>query len=264
MTATRKRKVTRKAEARPRKPIEWRRHLRFLVVVFSVPVVAYSALFVYQSVAERMQLPITEVIVDAPSEQLDSDAIKQAVAPVIADGFLDVDVREVQQRVLEVPWIAAASVRRIWPGTLVIRVEQHRPKMRWGATKLISLKGVLYEPPDMLDYMHLTRLNGDDAYHALVYQKYQELGKKFAAFGEIESLSRSSRGGWSVVLDSGLAIVLGSNEFDARVERALRFMHHFSDQLASLNRIDARYTNGVAVELNLQHYEQNISEETTS
>ncbi|OOZ43068.1 cell division protein FtsQ/DivIB [Solemya elarraichensis gill symbiont] len=264
MTATRKRKVSRKVKAPPRKPIEWRRHLRFMLVVISVPAIAYAALFVYQEVAERMQLPITEVIVDAPSKQLDSDAIKQAVAPAIADGFLSVDVHEVQQRVLEVPWIAVASVRRIWPGTLVIRVEQHRPKIRWGATKLISLKGVLYEPPDMLDYMHFARLNGDDTYHTLVYQKYQELGKRFKLYGEIESLSRSSRGGWSMILDSGLAIVLGSSEVDARVDRTLRFMRHFSDQLASLSRIDARYSNGVAVELDLQDYEQNISEETTS
>ncbi len=264
MTATRKRKASRKVAVPPRKPIEWRRHLRLVLAVFSVPAIALAALFIYQAVAERMQLPITEVIVDAPSKQLDSDAIKRAVAPTIADGFFAVDVREVQQRVLEVPWIAVASVRRIWPGTLVIRVEQHRPKIRWGVEKLISLKGVLYEPPDMLDYMHLARLNGDDAYHTIVYQKYQELGQRFKAFGEIETLSRSSRGGWSMVLDSGLSIVLGSSEVDARVERTLRFMHHFSDQLASLSRIDARYSNGVAVELELQNHKQNISEETAS
>ena len=67
-----------------------------------------------------------------------------------------------------------------------------------------------------------------------------------------------------MTLDSGLTIVLGSSEVDARIDRTLRFMRHFSDQLASLSRIDARYSNGVAVELDLQDYEQNISEETTS
>jgi len=202
-----------------------------------------------QRLAERAQQPITEVVVHGDFRHLEQEAIRSAIAPALQGSFFSIDMQQIQTAVHAIPWVATASVRRIWPSTLLLQVEEHEPVLRWSQQKLVSRRGIIFAPQDIAPFAQLVQLDADENYREELLREYRRMGRLLLPFGKIDYLARSARGSWTLRLDSGLTIDLGSNEVEQRLQRVLRFMRHLDEQLEMVARIDARYSNGVAVTL---------------
>jgi cell division protein FtsQ len=63
----------------------------------------------------------------------------------------------------------------------------------------------------------------------------------------IAQLELTARGAWKVRLVDGLKIDLGSQHFSERVHKVAIIMQAYQDRLLEMQKIDARYPNGVAV-----------------
>lgn len=194
-------------------------------------------------------LPIQRVSIEGEFRHLTLPMLQAAAGPHARGGFFTVDVAAVRQAVLEVPWVAEVSVRRLWPETLRVSVREQVPVARWGEDGLMNAAGVVFHPPVETIPADLPRLDGPSGQTLPVWARYQDLKGRLRALGlMLQGLRLDQRRAWTLDLEGGVTILLGRADVEARL---LRLMHIYPHALAAdLERIavvDARYTNGLAV-----------------
>jgi len=62
-------------------------------------------------------------------------------------GFIHVDTEAVRREVEALPWVARATVVRLWPDRLRIVVKEQRAVALWGQDGLVSPDGRIFSPP---------------------------------------------------------------------------------------------------------------------
>lgn len=194
-------------------------------------------------------LPLKIVRIDGELRNLDRRALEQAVGGVVDGNFFTVDLDAVRAAALKLPWVDQVTVRRIWPDTLHMWVEEQQPVARWGDKQLVNGRGELFTPESGLPKTGLPRLAGPDDSAVEVVARYQRMHRRFAALKlEIERLVRDGRGAWTVGFRQGVELKLGHSDTEARVERFVRLYPRLEQvEKRRVKRIDMRYANGVAV-----------------
>jgi cell division protein FtsQ len=171
------------------------------------------------------------------------------VEPFLQDGFMLVDLAEIQQRLEAVPWIYRVSVQRQWPDQLIIDVTEQTAIARWDKQGFINHRGEFFSGTERLPIEGLPLLQGPVDKASEMMADYRDLGELLRQQGLVLSrLSMDERGNWSAVLDSGVTIVLGSDQVMEKVQRfVLVYRRELAEKFNQVRRIDMRYSNGLAV-----------------
>ena len=148
-------------------------------------------------------------------------------------------------------WIYRADVAFHWPNELTAEVTPEEPIAYWNDEDFINADGDIFRS-DMVIGGDLPLLYGPDAGQAELMKHYRVLSRMLAPRSfEIKELRISDRGGIEFRTRSGMKVVLGNVDINARLARTLRVLEAAGDA-AAIVRVDARYTNGVAVERQTQ------------
>ena len=107
--------------------------------------------------------PVNWLDVVGDLQRTTSGQVRAAVMPHAERGFFAVDLAEVRSAVAALPWVADASVRRVWPDTLEVRVVEHRPVARWNETDLLSQHGEVFTVSGAGALQGLPHLAGPDS-----------------------------------------------------------------------------------------------------
>ncbi len=195
-------------------------------------------------------LPFEVVHIGGELQPLHRAALEKVVAVEIRGGFFSLDLQGVQQAISKLPWVEQATVRRLWPDRLDLHVRERRPVARWSGEGLVTAEGVVFHSKDTEIPAGMPNLVGPDAQSApLVLERHREWQSLLQPRGvEIDELRLDARGAWSLILKDGLRIELGKTEVNERLARLLRVLPHLRQQAATLERIDLRYSNGLAVQ----------------
>lgn len=89
-----------------------------------------------------------------------------AVGAERGDPILGLDLEAARERVMALPWVRDASVERLLPDTVVLRVDERRPLALWqrdGRFTLIGDDGVVVRRDDLEPFADLLVVVGDDA-----------------------------------------------------------------------------------------------------
>lgn len=199
--------------------------------------------------ADPYTLPIEEVRIQGVFSNLDPARLEQRVTASVDGGFFSVDVDAVRHSLEQEPWVESVVVRRDWPNRLRVAVVERRAVARWGAEGLLDAGGRAFFPGVGTLPAGLPALSGPPGTERQVLSHYRELVERLAPLPErVVALELSERRAWSFVLASGLRVVVGRQDFDARLRR---FVTHYPSTLgprvAELGTVDLRYTNGFAV-----------------
>jgi len=195
-------------------------------------------------------LPLRWIEISGDFQRLSAEQIRANVAPLLRPGFFAADLNRVKARVEKMPWVATVQVRKDWPDKLVIAVKEQVPMARLSDGSLLSRDGVRFEAPGASAMQGLPELNGPAQQMGELSERYLAFGRILAATGlNIEQLSLSESGSWSLKLTGGSELKLGREDLDIRLKR-------FADSYARLGvteqrrplRIDLRYANGFAVQ----------------
>jgi cell division protein FtsQ len=152
-----------------------------------------------------------------------------------------------------------ATVRRVWPDRLAVRLEEHRAAALWdgdaGEERLVNTFGEVFEANagDVEDEA-LPRLAGPPGSAARVLTMQRTLEPVLTPIGSpMRSLQLTSHGTWRTKLVNGVVIELGRGEPEAVAERAARFVRTLPQVTASMQRpllsADLRHPDGYAVRL---------------
>ncbi len=175
--------------------------------------------------------------------------LESAVAEALDGGFFSLDVEAVRKATLALPWVADASVRRIWPHSLHITVTERRPIARWDTAELLEASGQRFTPAADTIPPSLPLFLGPIGSEGEVLEVFQSLRPRLAAIGlGIKRVQLSARRTWSVRLEQGPVVVLDAESLSASVQRLVDVWPNvLAAKRNRIESIDMRYANGFAV-----------------
>ena len=210
------------------------------------------------SVAQRAlpyaDRPISQVSVQGDLSYISQQAVQQRIAPYLTASFFTVDLAAMRSELEQMPWIARAEVRRIWPNQLSIQLEEQLPIARWGNEALLNNQGQAFTPRELANYQDLPQLFGPQRAQQKVMQQYQLFSQMLRPLGfSVAQLELRERGSWFLttgVNSNGQSIELLLGR-DHLLEKMRRFVAVYEKtlkpEIANIARIDLRYANGLAV-----------------
>jgi cell division protein FtsQ len=232
---------------------------RSLTGVLLVAMLASTVLLGKQWLSDPWRFPLNVVEAKGDFRYLDKQQLQAAVAPHATGGFFTVDVAAIRDAAEQLPWVYKASVKRIWPETLRLQIEEQQPVARWGADGFLNQQGETFTPEKTDISMILPGLAGPDGQQLKVLQNFQAVSKTLAPLGiSITRMELDNRRAWHLQLDNAVLLELGRADGRQRLQRFVRaWPDVFAGRLDNLQRVDLRYSNGFSV-----YREQTVPENT--
>lgn len=249
----------RKSQARRRKPKKTAERQRWIALpklpsidwgmLFNVVLLAGVLAGVYQATLWALDQPIHSVRIESRFERVSTPQVEAALDRFVQQGFLSVNLDDVRAELETLPWVARASVRRIWPSALSIRIVEQRAVARWGDHGLLNMDGELFVKEASHVPSELPRLDGPGGSEALVARRFFELNRRLQQRGlSAVALRLDARGAWELETSTGVQVRLGADELDARAERFFAALDSVLQSLTgNIEYVDMRYSNGFAV-----------------
>jgi cell division protein FtsQ len=211
-------------------------------------------------VAQRPEFALRTIRVEGTEQvslrYVNAATVRNTALPRIQGNFFTADLTAVKAAFEAVPWVRHASVRREWPNTLVVDLEEHVPLGTWGEDgKLVSVQGEVFTAnlAEAEEDGELPEFSGPNGSEREVVARFRELRKWLApADLEPEAVQLSSRYAWTVRLDNGVTVQLGREQtkdtLKARVERLVGIYPQLVARLQDrIESVDMRYPNGLAL-----------------
>lgn len=202
--------------------------------------------------------PIKSVVVEGYYQHTDHDQLRDRVMGQAQLGFFNLDIAEIQQEVEELPWVEKAYVRRIWPESISVHIEEHQPVARWGEDGLLSDNFKLFFPPGegvaenpalQAIIGQLPQLSAPERRHAALLKLLkttQPLLEKIEA--PLVGISEDERRSVTLSMKGDVQVVIGHRLIEERIERfADIFRPYVAPVYDDVSRVDMRYTNGFAL-----------------
>ena len=210
-------------------------------------------------------LPIRDVTFVGDMKRVDAHELKR-IAGGIRGSMLRTDLAEVKAAVRKIPWVRDADVRRHFPSTLEVSVEEHRPFAHWknidGEKRtVVNTRGEVFKAD--LD-APLPIFSGPPGTSKEVLASYMAFTAQLAAIGRSPAeLSLSARRAWQIKLDNGASLDLGRSEAAERLDRYVRAYPVVAALQSANARIDMRYQSGMAIKTAQDNSPKPIKKATT-
>jgi cell division protein FtsQ len=196
---------------------------------------------------EPVLLPIRVIQIEGEVHHHSSQHLQEQLTERLRGGILSADLVDLKRAAEDLPWVGQASLRRIWPDTLRVQVQEYRPIARWNQDGLVTADGIVFRPHGGTIPSNLPLLEGNDKRAPEITARYQQWRAAFERIGQgIQSLSVDPRGDWRLELLSGAELRLGTTMVEERLARYLAS----APQLDAAGRpltVDLRYSNGFSV-----------------
>ena len=226
-----------------------RSHARALTSLLLVTVLASTVLLGQQWLSDPWRFPLSVVEVKGDFRFLDKQQLQVAVAPHATGGFFTVDVAAIRTAAEQLPWVRKARVKRIWPATLRLQIEEQQPVAHWGTHGFLNREGEPFLPEETDISLALPSLAGPDGQELKVLGNFQRISETLAPLGiKVTRMELDNRRAWHLQLDNTVLLELGRADAGQRLQRFVRaWPDVFAGRLDDLQRVDLRYSNGFSV-----------------
>jgi cell division protein FtsQ len=200
-------------------------------------------------ILDPMTMPVRVVSVDGEIKYLDRRGLEQTVVQAVSGNFFTVDLIRIRRQIERLPWVKSASVRRVWPDTLAVRVVEQVPLAYWGEDAMVNPQGEVFKPRQLPRLQGLVALVGEEEQAQKITSGYLKMRTLLQTAGlELKRLWVDARQSWRIETGSGLMLDLGRRDVMPRLSRFVQLYPFLKTQIAaSPQRVDLRYTNGFSV-----------------
>lgn len=217
------------------------------VIALTAVLLPLSGLF---GMRESSWFPVRWVQVSGPLQRVSAEQVRSSVAPMLQRGLFSLDPRAVKIAIEALPWVEQAEVRKLWPGTLAVRIRERSALARWGDHQLITAEGRQLELNAAEALGDMPQLSGPPGRQQELIDFYKGAAAELSeARLCIVAARLSEGGGLTVTLDDGTHVLLGSDAVLERWKRFVKALPNLREQAngRNLERVDLRYTHGLAV-----------------
>ena len=193
--------------------------------------------------------PIKQVTFVGDMQRVDAAELAR-VAGGIRGSMMRTNLSDVKAVIKQVHWVRDADVRRRFPATLEVSVEEHRPFARWkdGESErglLVNTFGEVFEAP--LD-APLPMFSGPEGTAREVLANYEKFVAQLAVISQTPTVvTLSARRAWELKLDNGASLELGRTEVSERLDRYVKAYAAVPALQIANAQIDLRYQSGMAL-----------------
>jgi len=212
--------------------------------------------------ANRPVFVVKRVIVEPVGGALthvSAPQIHAAVAETLTGTVLSTNLQPVHQSIEAIPWVRRATVRRIWPNRLLIRIEEQRAVATWPNGYLVNDRGETFSglAVDHDADCGLVTLSGPPGSEQSVLERTRHLNQWLAPLNRpLRSVTLSEQYAWTVELAGSLVLELGRDTLATSAEERVRMFVKTQPWLteklkrsredAIAMRADLRYATGYA------------------
>jgi cell division protein FtsQ len=174
-----------------------------------------------------------------------SPAQIEAAIPGVSGNFFGLDLAEVRAGVERLAWVRRVAVRRVWPATLEVAVEEHVALARWGDDALVNTHGERFMAKSAEPLPLFMGPGGSAAEVTRRYRRFSEIVEPLGT--AIERVVLTQRQAWQLRLGNGMHVMLGRDP-DLAEARLRRFVEAYpSVRKKEHEYVDLRYPNGFAL-----------------
>lgn len=221
---------------------------RAVLIVSFVAVCVFAFQLTKRAVVEQWK--VTEISINSNLNQIEPESIAKILEKDEYAYLLQTDIVELRNEIRQLDWVKQVEIRKSWPNTIEILIEEYIPLAQINSSILI-------------DSGKLVKANNNenmDDLPKLIFQKKNELIKYLEIFGQyqkmqaelisigikIKSLSINENYAWTLNASNDLEIKIGRKKQVIRVERLIATFR-FIENIEEVKTIDLRYNNGFAV-----------------
>jgi len=203
------------------------------------------ALWMVGRQAVETWLPVRQVEVNGVLHGQTRSGLREVVMN-LSGGLLSVDLAKARQGFESLPWVRSATVRRAWPDTLAVDLEEHVPAAAWNDLAVMDVYGDVFP---VRPWKALPRMYAPEGMEQEVAQRYGQFAAQLSPSGwHVASLRVDARHDWQVTLVDGTVVELGREKLAERLARFVTFYPLAVERLSSVSRVDMRYPNGFAAQ----------------
>ncbi len=224
--------------------LTWRSALSVSVIIL----LAVGSIWVWLTIHQAGVLPIKTVKISGTFNHLTNAEIERVAMPYVDTGFFSVDLNGLSQSLLNIPWVAAVSVTRIWPDTLKIAITEQQAYVRWN-NGMLNANGQAFYPAQQTIPTDLPWLQGPQGQQQQIVATYQKMRTMLAKSGlAIVQLQLNDRWAWSLLLNNGIKLLIGRGHAEQHLTRFVNvYQKVLAARAADVAQVDLRYPNGMAV-----------------
>lgn len=229
----------------PKKSIIW---MITLVVFFAV-----LTTWIWIELTNPDTLPVRSIKIQGEFSYINKRALQNAILPFMDKGLVGVDVTALKAQLQQLPWVYSATVWRIWPDTIAIRIVEQQPVARWGQRDLLNIQSEVFTPAEIMP-SNLPQLEGPLGEQRVVWQTYQQMNAMLAPLGlKISEMSLEARHAWILKLNNNITLILGRDEPIKRLGRFIIVYQRIVPPAGKeINYVDLRYGHGMAIHWRLK------------
>ena len=204
------------------------------------------SIFVASQLLARMDLPIKEISVKGEYQHIDKEQVNLIASEYIEGNFFSINLEQTRNAFKKLAWVREIAIRRKWPDTLEVTIEEHNSIARWGRIGLVNSHGEIFNAATQVD---LPIFIGYERFAKNITLKYLEMNKILSKeLMQVGTISLSERLSWEITTDNHVRVILGKDNI---IEKLNLFTDNYQNILAELkNRIeyvDLRYKDGFSV-----------------
>lgn len=195
-------------------------------------------------------MPIHAVKVHGRFQFVHRSTLKQTLLPFVGAGFFHVNLRAATKRLNALPGVEAASIARVWPGTLEVHITEHHALANWGNKAIVDDGGDLFSLPANEVPTDLPLLLAKDDQKPQLVQAMHTLIPRLKPHQlALAIMVLDDHGAWHLKFTNGLWLHLGVGDMIPQVSRFLTFYPRLLDQYPkkSIASIDMNYVNAFAL-----------------
>lgn len=195
--------------------------------------------------------PIRSVQVEGVQDsrrQLEVQTVLQEL--VTGENFFSLPLQKIYRSAMGLSWVQSAAVRREWPDSVVLVIEERVPVAVWNEDVLVSSSGEPFNALQKYATETLPRLSGPVNRLSEVMEYYHSMSKVLVEGGlRIHTLSVDSRLSATVTLDNGVLLMVDRDQYATKLRRFVGlYQQVLMQDSRTVKRVDLRYGDGIAVQ----------------
>ncbi len=204
------------------------------------------SILVFIQLLARLDLPIKEISIIGEYNHIDKEQVDLISNEYIEGNFFSINLDQTRQAFKKLAWVREIAIRKKFPDTLVVTIEEHKPIARWGRVGLVNNHGEIFNAASQDE---LPSFIGYEPFVIDMTSKFIEMNKILSKeLMQVGTIKLSERLSWEITTDNQVRVILGKDNI---IKKLNLFTNNYQNILAELkNRIeyvDLRYKDGFSV-----------------